>query len=161
MSKPPTPAADRFWEKVQKREPDECWEWTGGKYYNGYGQFYERPNKIVAHRFSYELANGGKADRDLVVCHTCDNRSCVNPNHLFLGTQSINLQDMVAKGRQVLRDTAGEENGRAIINEDQVREIRKRYADGGISAKNLGKEYGLGETTTWHIIKKTSWKHVV
>lgn len=93
------PADIRFWKYVKKT--DNCWNWIG--YINpfGYGRLsmkYMKPNVIMAHRFSYEL-HKGKVPKGLFVLHTCDNRQCVNPKHLWLGTQKDNLQDMSKKGR--------------------------------------------------------------
>lgn len=83
----------RFWDKVDIKEPDDCWEWQAG--FNGrYGSF----NNGYAHRFSWELHNS-KIPDGMYICHTCDNPKCVNPNHLFAGTQKDNMQDMVKKGR--------------------------------------------------------------
>ena len=155
-----TPASDRFWKKVDVKSKDECWEWTGSKYYNGYGQFFENPNKITAHRFSYELANGKINDKKLLVCHKCDNRGCVNPNHLFLGTHKENLQDMYNKGRQNNPSPIGEKNPNVVVTEKEVKQIRKIYAKGGISYKKLGEKFGISETQTTRIVKKESWKHV-
>lgn len=157
MKKPKSPEI-RFWNKVKKDSDDKCWEWLGSKYYNGYGQFYERPNKIVAHRYSYELHYGKINDTTLVVCHKCDNRKCVNPNHLFLGTQSDNLKDMVSKGRRVHSSRKGTNNGMCKLTEKEVEDIRKRYTNEKISAKLLGKEYGISESQTLRIINNESWK---
>jgi hypothetical protein len=91
----PRPAAERFWPKVdQSGGPDACWPWTAYCQPNGYGEF----DKKWAHRVAYELAIGPITPGG-TICHTCDNPRCVNPSHLFLGTQGDNVRDMVAKGR--------------------------------------------------------------
>lgn len=95
------PIEKRFWEKVKKASNDECWLWLGGKTYGGYGVIGSggRHGLIRAHRLSWEIANS-KIPEGLWVLHKCDNPPCVNPKHLFLGTQSDNMNDCIAKGRQ-------------------------------------------------------------
>lgn len=147
----------RFWNKVNKT--DKCWEWTGSLYYNGYGQFFDGKNKICAHRFSYKITYGIK-DNNLLVCHTCDNRKCVNPGHLFLGTQQDNLRDMYKKGRNNNVNTSGIKNGRHKLTEIDVINIRNSYSNKKLTVIELMNKYNLSETQTYRIINFKSWKHV-
>ena len=92
------PTEERFWKYVDKG--DDCWLWTGTLYRNGYGNLWDPAagRKVLVHRYSYELHNGPIPD-GLMVCHSCDVRHCVNPEHLWVGTASDNLGDMAVKGR--------------------------------------------------------------
>jgi HNH endonuclease len=155
------PAEDRFWAKVVKG-PD-CWEWSGWRDRKGYACF-DYPGGRKAYRFSWEIHNG-PIPPGLCVCHHCDNPSCVNPEHLFLGTIADNNADMVRKGRNGFGPVTlecrprGEAHTRAKVTEEQVREIRRLNAL-GIGYRRLSKEYGLSRPSIQAITRRRSWKHV-
>lgn len=146
---------DRFWEKVDKTK--DCWEWQAavGKR-NHYGYFALSKHKIItAHRASWLLAYGN-IPAGLDVCHKCDNRACVNPDHLFLGTRAENMADAARKGRT----TKGIRDSQAKLNDNSVREIREKYSAGGIFYRQLAEEYGVSSTTIRKAINRTHWSHV-
>jgi hypothetical protein len=155
----------RFWSKIAKRGPEECWPWTGetraprNSPSHAYGRIRIQGVTVTATRHMMGVIEGHDiADRE--VCHSCDNTLCLNPRHLFLGTHLVNIQDMDAKGR--CQRARGEESGGAKLTEDQVREIRRRYkryarTDSGPS---LASEYGVHKTTIERIVKRKLWRHV-
>lgn len=144
---------ERFWSKVQKTS--NCWNWTASLYRNGYGQFGIGYKKVLEHRISWEL-HKGSISKDLCVLHKCDNRACVNPEHLFLGTKKDNSQDMKNKNRHL----NGEKNTEVKLTEFQVKEICSRYSKGNISQEKLGKEFNVSQGQIWRIIHKLRWKHI-
>jgi hypothetical protein len=129
------PLSERFAAKVAIRE-NGCHEWTGHVAPNGYGQINKDGKAAYAHRVAYELAYG---PTDLYVLHKCDNRKCVNPQHLFSGTFQDNMDDMVAKGRQ----PAGEKNGRRKLSSEQVKAIRSEVGLHREIAAKYGVTYSL------------------
>lgn len=143
------PIKERFSEKVKIVESG-CHEWTGSLMPNGYGQIHQDGKTAYAHRVSWELANG--STNGLYVLHRCDNRRCVNPDHLFLGTFHDNMNDMVSKSRQAF----GDRSGRRKLSASEVREIR---ALSGTCAE-LGKKFGVSDATISDIRRRRSWRGI-
>jgi hypothetical protein len=153
------PVIDRFWKKVAIAKENECWVWIGriGSY--NYGVFDLDNKAIRAHRFSYIIHFGEipSSPPDLCVCHTCDNPSCVNPAHLWLGTRSQNMQDKIKKGRG--NYLKGIEASNAILTEVQVKEIKQKLKN-EVKIAELSKIYGVSRIAIWHIKKGHNWKHI-
>ena len=145
---------ERFWSKVDLSKADEdfaCWEWTAFQLIEGYGTIGWGKKVCRSHRVAYEIAFGEYPDT-LHVLHHCDNPACVNPNHLFLGTNSDNIRDKVAKGRA--QHLYGEQHGKHKLTNEQVAEIRQRYAQGGVSYRQLAEEYGVDHSQIGNIVKR-------
>lgn len=152
-----TPIADRFWQKVDKRGPDECWLWLGAKVRGGYGQSYLDGKKIYAHRVSLILdeRDPGKLD----ALHSCHNPSCVNPAHLRPGTEKENAKDAIDAGRFVF-SKPGEDHPRSKLTDSIVREIRVKHANGR-SFHSLAREYGVARPTIKRCVSGETWGHVI
>jgi Pectobacterium phage endonuclease len=145
----------RFWRFVQKTET--CWLWTGGKHQFGYGAFARKRGHLVgAHCYSWEL-HFGPIPAGMFVLHNCpggnDNPACVNPAHLWLGTQKDNVADCAAKGRR-------RGGTPARLTADQVRDIRARYAAGGVMQWELAAEFAVSRSLIGLIILRKNWRHV-
>jgi len=140
-----------FWKRVDKKSDDECWEWKGYLIPNGYGQLKVKQKNVYAHRYSYELHYGRIPD-NLLVCHKCDNRKCVNPRHLFLGTQKDNVHDMDRKGRRVVKP------GTQKITRKDAENIRLLHRE-GVHVDILAEKYGLKPCTIRNIIAYRLWKN--
>lgn len=148
----------RFMDKVYPEPNTGCWLWAGAhhpRYGHGSlnGSSYYGFN--WAHRFSYFIHNGD-FDRSLCVLHKCDIPTCVNPDHLFIGTALENQIDKVNKGRQ----QRGEKHAFAKINEQDVRNIREAHKSGE-SMVSIGKRYGLHNVSIFDIVHRINWKHVL
>jgi hypothetical protein len=138
----------RFWAKVNVLGPDDCWEWQA--YLNrGYGTFTIENINFNAHRIAYELTYG-PIPEGLLCCHSCDNRACVNPKHLFLGTYQDNMDDMAFKGRNKRK-----------LSEKQVHDIRRLYAlEDHMTQRELGKLFKVTHVTILKIVNRIKWKHI-
>lgn len=147
----------RFWSKVAKRGLDECWEWQGFRN-NGYGRFKLGDRVVQAHRYSYELAFG-IPPKGLFVCHHCDNPCCVNPRHLWLGTNADNLKDMAEKGRGRNRPFWGETNYNAKLTQYNVKVIRK-LASQGVYQYQIAEQFKASLITINRIMNRRTWSKV-
>jgi hypothetical protein len=146
----------RFLSFADQSAANGCWEWTGEENTNGYGRFSHQEQKSLAHRFSYELFFGD-VPAGLNVCHRCDNRKCVNPSHLWLGSQSANLSDAVSKGRMHRPDTRGHRNGNTTLTWEKVRAIRDLDSR-GIRKFRIAKLFGVSPSTVTNITTLATWK---
>lgn len=168
MSIVPTADSDRsrFWAKVDKhgpvseRRPDlgSCWLWTAATFINGYGAFRLGSKQRRAHVVSYEWHTG--PTDGLLICHHCDVRRCVNPTHLFGGTQRENIQDAVSKSRMA----TGGRNGMhtrelTTLSEAQVRQIHA-LATAGANHGDIGAQFGVSQTMVSNIARGDAWGHL-
>lgn len=146
-----------FWQKVDRSGgPGSCWVWTASRHASGYGTFRMGPKILKAHRVAWMLSNGAIGE-GLYVCHHCDNPSCVNPAHLFVGTPADNSQDREAKGRRAA--VKGSEHGMAKLTESAVQDILRRLA-AGERQKSIAEIYGVDFTLVSMIKRDLIWRHV-
>lgn len=164
MGPKPKSISERFWKKVKKGSSiDSCWLWIGAQDGYGYGQLATGSmidgsrRRERAHRIAYELTIGPIPD-GLEVLHKCDNPPCCNPTHLFLGTQTQNIEDMKRKGRA--KSLQGEAKSNAVLSDEIVCKLRILYEQGGISQRKAGRLLGLNENTAKAALSGKSWKHV-
>ena len=152
---------ERFWRQVDKRDPDECWEWAAKSKVDGYGVIGRGGRygkKVLAHRLSWELHNGDIPETNgyhgTVVMHKCDNRLCVNPNHLMLGTQGDNVKDMDDKGRRKTTATCGSKHHMTTITEEEAAQI---YQMEGLY-RIIAEHYNCTLAVVKSIKRRITWK---
>lgn len=147
----------RFINNIDIRENDECWSWTAGSSLSGYGQFRIGKRKVRVHRVAYLIRHGqlpryNNEGKELIVCHTCDNKICCNPDHLFLGTHKENTMDAFRKNRRA----PGESNPNVVLKEEQVWQIRLMLFK-KISHRKIAKCFNVSKSAITHISTGTSW----
>jgi|SRR6185503_9585571 len=164
--KRPCKTKEEYYEHVKKElltkrnVVGECWEFTGQIDNKGYGRrtftIEGKKSKRPVHQIAYRLWKGDII-KDFYVCHTCDNRKCFNPDHLWVGTTKENLQDMRVKGRS--NERKGENHPKAKLTKNDVLDIRKDY-ENGISMASMARKYSVSTVAIDYICKRKNWKHI-
>ena len=154
------PIAERL-ERLSMPEPmSGCTLWMGGDNGLGYGLVWHDGGMKRAHRVAWELERG-PVPNGLVLDHICRVRSCINPDHLFIGTARDNVGDAIAKGRrprmQQVRRAIGENHGRALLTEDDVRFIRSHRA---LGSRSLAMRFGVARSTVKNVLAGETWRHL-
>lgn len=169
---------ERFFSQIEKQEGG-CWVWKGYPKI-GYGQFRVNGKRYYTHRYSWIIHNGEIKD-GLHVLHKCDNPRCVNPDHLFLGTQADNMRDMTEKGRRVKgkdhylygkrmceesrlkisKSIAGEKHPNSKLNVEIVREIRRLYDSGEMKPGKIAEKFGISTSCAEFVAYRRSWRSVL
>jgi len=150
---------DRFWDKFERPE-EGCWPWVAATK-NGYGcigredYWLSGSKTIYAHRLSWMLWNGPIPD-GFCVCHSCDNTSCVNPDHLFLGSHKDNMRDMFSKNRR--KSAVGEHHGKSKVTRRQVEFIKDLVLQHGMTQSEASRIFGLSRNQAHYMIKGKTWK---
>lgn len=145
---------EEFWNKVNQKSSEECWEWQGNIHQYGYGRIMVDDQLKLAHRVSYRINKSEPGD--MCVLHKCDNPPCVNPYHLFLGTREDNNKDAARKGRTV--GHAGSDNPNGELTEEDIKEIRQFPKS--VSNREIAEAYGVSTSTIGCILRKETWNHV-
>lgn len=152
-------AVARFWDKVKKEGPDDCWIWQGSlSLPGGYGMVSWHGTLKYAHRVALSLVDGDW-DSPMLVCHSCDRPPCCNPKHLWRGTHLDNMLDKVGKGRLIVSGNSGrpgETNAASKLTVVQVQEIRMSK----LSDKKLASHYGVSHGHIFRIRNRIAWSHV-
>lgn len=148
---------DRLMARSVKNSETGCWEWSGCRNKAGYGRLSDgHGNTMYAHRQSYEVFKGSIPNGHLV-CHTCDNPSCVNPGHLFSGTVQENSDDMVRKGRQNTDGMPGEKHGRATLTNAMARKMAEEIRVTCTPIQDIAKKYGVSNHVAYQLNTGRNW----
>lgn len=148
-----------FWKNVTPGSTDDCWEWQGYINDSGYGELRCGTGPLLrAHRVSYEIYKG-VIPPNMHVCHSCDNRRCVNPAHLWVGTDADNVHDMDNKGRRVIVPHYGEDHGMSKLTKEKVLQIRQ-LAQSGVSYEEIGRRFSISGVHAGRVAKGECWAHI-
>lgn len=145
----------RFWSHVDRS--GDCWIWTASRFRlrGNYGIFCLNYRNLRAHRVAYELAYG-PIPEGAYVLHHCDNPPCVRPDHLYLGDQFDNMRDMASRDRHIWG--SGEDNPNARLTMEDAREIRRLYRRGGVTQAEIGKQFGVSQSTIGRVVSGKRYK---
>lgn len=155
----PVPVIDSFMSKVEIVTESGCWFWMACLMNKGYGQFWNGEKVVLAHRASYSMMVGEIGGMD--VLHKCDTPCCVNPDHLFLGTHRQNMEDMARKGRSDKNwKVRGSDSCHSRLSAGQVLEIRRLYATGAHSQRDLARQFDVSQPAIKCITKRQVWRHI-
>lgn len=146
---------DRFWSRVTMGNETACWPWAGRRNSNGYGVFDWNNRPYIASRIAYLLSTGADPD-DRFVCHSCDNRLCCNPSHIWLGTHRDNMRDMALKGRAHVTGWKGEGHPSSRLLQEQVLKIRASNLPGSV----LAEQYEVTAAAIYNIRERKTWRHI-
>lgn len=148
----------QLWSNINIEENIElCWEWTAKKR-NGYGYLRFGNERFTASRLVWEIVFGEKIPKGIMACHRCDNPSCCNPFHIFLGTAHDNYRDCAEKGRVIKK--LGSDSSNSKLTDSKIYEIRNKFNSGIVSMGNLAKEYSVNSSTISDIVHRRTWTHL-
>ncbi len=153
--------AEGFWRQAKVNTIDLCWEWSGPLDKDGYGRFsWKGKLNAKAHRVAWALENtdGRLPSSSELICHTCDNRKCVNPQHLYLGSPQSNMTDRDNRGRHT--PCPGIQNGTHKLEDQNVRRIKQLYGTGLYSQEQLGERFGVSQSVVSKIVNNRAWRHI-
>jgi len=148
----------KFWGRVDVKEPEECWNWTGYVGKNGYGMVRFEGERFTAHRLAYMLDKGRKISRNFLVLQTCENKKCCNPSHFKTSTRKKQLMEMAEKGTVRGYAQRGRDNHSAKLMNEQVMEIRRLFATGAYSKTKLGRMFSISDDEVKNLVNHRRWR---